>query len=390
MNSAKTGARTLPQFPQPGSVTGGVLSRLLGSRAHQNMKAAYRWLQHERSDRTRLPFRRKLGLWRRGFYAESAVLYNLRQSDAGDFLSDYARAARCANINSHEEFFRHKLVLRSFLLAMGFRQAATAALVFEGRILSDPLGERAQHIEPEELIRRLSATGRNYIVKPEDGAGGEDLYLLEGRGGQLVRRRGQEAAPLDLDSLLRHSASGRGRGRTTLIEEQLEQDAFWQRLFPDTANTIRLLTLWMPGEPAPFIARAVQRVGTSNTIPTDSWSDGGISVSIDLTSGTMGQGRSRSNMGKQPITHHPETGTPLTGGVLPGWNRIQDTVLRAAASLPFNRMAGWDVLVSTDGEPVIIEADGDCDIDLLQVHGGLLAEPRVRRFYQEVGAVGRA
>jgi hypothetical protein len=344
-------------------------------------------------NRTTLPVGRKLHLWRHGFYTESALLYNLPRNDPRDYLSDYRRVARCQAINSQNDFFRHKLVLRSFLRAMGFRQVRTEALVFEGRILSDPFGANAQHIEPEELIRRLSSSGRNYIVKPEDDAAGENLFLLEGREGQLVRRRGRETASFDIGSLLRSSEYGEGRGRTILIEEQLDQGAFWKRLFPESGNTLQLLTLWIPGEPAPFIARAVQRIGTADTVPTDSWSAGGISVLIELTSGSLGEGRVHPLKGRETsetlVTRHPDTGADITGTVVPGWDRVQDTVLRAAASLPFNPMAGWDVLVATDGDPVILAANGDCEINLLQVHGGLLAEPRVRRFYEEMGAIRR-
>jgi len=395
-NAARNGSRTLPQFPRPGSVTEGVFSRLLGPRIHQGLKTGYGWLKHEKNDRTSIPMSRKLQMWRHGFYAESAMLYDLPRNDPRNYLSDYARGARCGGINSHNDFFTHKLVLRSFLLAMGFRQPKTVALLFEGRVLSDPFGGEAQHIEPGELIRRLGASGRNFIVKPEDGPSGDDLFLLESRGGQLTRRRGRETTSFDIGSLLRQSEYGRGRGRMTLIEEQLEQGSFWQQLFPGTANSIRLLTLWIPGEPAPFIARAVQRIGTADTIPTDDWSGGGISAPIDLVSGTLGKGRrlnpspSGGGLAGQPLTHHPDTGIEIAGAVVPGWGRVQDTVLRAAASLPFNRMAGWDVLMATDGEPVITEADGNSDISLLQVHGGLLADPRVHRFYQELGALGRS
>jgi hypothetical protein len=66
---------------------------------------------------------------------------------------------------------------------------------------------------------------------------------------------------------------------------------------------------------------------------------------------------------------------------------VTDAVLRAAASVPFNRMAGWDILVDAEGVPVILEANGNSDVNLLQVHGGLLSEPRIRHFYEVVGVV---
>jgi hypothetical protein len=50
-------------------------------------------------------------------------------------------------------------------------------------------------------------------------------------------------------------------------------------------------------------------------------------------------------------------------------------------------MAGWDILVDAEGVPVILEANGNSDVNLLQVHGGLLQEPRIRQFYQKAGVV---
>ncbi len=393
--SERSRTNGLPYFPWTGSVAEApsVVRRLIGPRLYQNLKTGYGWLKHEKKTHSSLPLREKLGVWRRGFFAESATLYDLTHNDPRDYLSDYERAARCREINPHNEFFSHKLVLRSFLLAMNFRQAETVALLYEGKILSDPFGGTARQIEPEELEERLASTGRNYIVKPEDGAHGDGLFLLEQRGGKLVRRRGRETSPFDLTRLLRETGSDQPRPRMTFIEEQLEQGSFWDQLFPDSANTIRLLTFWMPGEPAPFIGRAVQRVGMPDTVPADNWSGGGISAPIDLHTGTLGEGRSGASKNGSALdnrlTHHPVSGAQIAGAVLPQWDEIRATVLRAAASLPFNRMAGWDVLVAADGAPVIIEANGDSDINLLQVHGGLLADPRIRRFYEVTAGVTR-
>jgi len=38
--------------------------------------------------------------------------------------------------------------------------------------------------------------------------------------------------------------------------------------------------------------------------------------------------------------------------------------------------------------PVILEANGNSDVNLLQVHGGLFAEPKIRRFYQAFAVLG--
>jgi hypothetical protein len=277
---------------------------------------------------------------------------------------------------------------------MGFRQAETLAYIHERRILAAPFSDEAAYISLDDLLPLLCRDNASYIVKPEDGWCGEDIFLLVQRNGAFVRRRGQQEEPFDFDAYMGELESRARREKRdpsgVLIERRLEQGAFWRGLFPDSANTLRLLTLWTPGEPAPFVARAVQRIGTADTVPTDNWSGGGISAPVDLASGMLGEGRMHPLKGtraEQRFTQHPDTGAQIAGAVLPGWSEVTDTVLRAAASVPFNRMAGWDILVDAEGVPVILEANGNSDVNLLQVHGGLLAEPRIRQFYQAFGVV---
>jgi hypothetical protein len=215
--------------------------------------------------------------------------------------------------------------------------------------------------------------------------------MLHYREADFWVQRGRQEDRFELeDFLTRLSYRKHGSARAILIERRLQQGDFWRGLFPDSANTLRIQTLWTPGEPAPFVARAVQRIGTADTVPTDNWSGGGISAPVELATGQLGEGRMHPLKGKrreQRFTHHPDTGAPIAGAVLPGWERVLDVVLRAAASVPFNRMAGWDVLVDREGEPVILEANGNSDVNLLQVHGGLLTDPRIRQFYQTVGVL---
>jgi hypothetical protein len=383
---------------QSGTVTAAL--RRADLRLYQTARSSYAWLKHERKARTGLPLGQKLEMWRRGFFAESATIYDLARNNPAEYLSDYQHFVRCGRINSWEGLYQRKLGLRSVLLAMGFRQAETMAYIHQRQILLSPFSDDARYVSSEQLLEHLRGNGEeaSYIVKPEDGWCGEDIILLSWRGGQFLRQRGSDVDVFDYDTYvgdLEQRARQEHRDSSgVLIERRLEQGAFWRGLFPGSANTIRLLTLWTPGEPAPFIARAVQRIGTADTVPTDNWSGGGISAPIERSSGRLGEGRMHplkgGRGGQQHFTHHPDTGAQITGAVLPGWAEITDTVLRVAASLPFNRMAGWDILVDAEGVPVILEANGNSDVNLLQVHGGLLSDPATRRFYESFGVVPRA
>ena len=335
-------------------------------------------------------------MWRRGFFAESAAIYDFPRNNPQQYLSDYQHFVRCSRINAWEGLYVRKLGLRSFLLAMGFRQAETTAYIHQRQILHRPFSEDAHFIPLEELLGLLQddPSGGGFIMKPEDGWCGEEIVLLTSRQGRVYRRRGRDEELFDFDRYMRAVEARAAREKRdpsgVLIERRLEQGEFWRGLFPDSANTLRLLTLWTPGEPAPFVARAVQRIGTADTVPTDNWSGGGISAPVELATGRLGEGRMHPLKGKraeQRFTEHPDTGAVIAGAELPGWQQVTDVVLRAAASVPFNRMAGWDVLVDAEGVPVILEANGNSDVNLLQVHGGLLAEPNTRRFYQRVGVI---
>jgi D-alanine-D-alanine ligase-like ATP-grasp enzyme len=82
------------------------------------------------------------------------------------------------------------------------------------------------------------------------------------------------------------------------------------------------------------------------------------------------------------FSRHPDTGAAIEGEVLPYWDTVCDTVLRATEALPFIRYSGWDIVVDDSGTPVIIEANNNTGVDLFQVHSGVLRDARVRRFYE--------
>jgi hypothetical protein len=312
--------------------------------------------------------------------AESASVYDLPRNDPADYVNDYVRRHRCRKINPVPALFDHKLLLRSILLQHGFPQAETVAFIAGGAIQMFPYGADRRWASPRDLESWLLRDGGRFVIKPESATRGTGVASIEAENGCLVRRRGGKSSPFVVPL----------GGSPKLVERTLCQDAFWSGLNPTCANSIRVLTMWTPGEPAPFVAAAVQRIGVEATAPTDNWSAGGICAPVDLETGRLGRGRMHPRKGRaaQPFyTHHPETGAPIEGAFLPSWAAVKDTVLRASVLVPLIRYAGWDVMVNDAGTPVIIEANNNSDVNLLQVHGGLLRRPEVRRFYEGYGVL---
>jgi hypothetical protein len=355
------------------------LTRALGPGRFEELHALW-WLARRSEWKAPLPLGFKLKVWRRGFYARHAAIYDPAGLARGEYVSDYARDYRCAKINPVPPLFNHKLILRRILADRGFAQPETVAMVAKGEIVADPLGA-GRRVSAAELEARMIADGGRYICKPQVGAFGSGVVLLEVRDGALVTRRGRTVRPFSL---------ARDARPVSLIERAIEQHPFWQALSPYSVNTLRMLTLWTPGDAEPFIGRVLQRVGTEATLPTDNWSGGGVCVPVDLETGRLGAGRVyrfESDREDRPYPRHPDTDAPIEGLVLPGWSRIKDVVLAAARSLPYANYIGWDVAVAPDGTPVFIEGNHNTGVKMMQAHGGLLVDPAIRRFYEVCGVV---
>jgi hypothetical protein len=174
----------------------------------------------------------------------------------------------------------------------------------------------------------------------------------------------------------------RSRSTVFLIQRRASQAQFWCDLYAGSLNTMRILTIWLDGDPAPFIAAAAQRIGNDASAPADNYSRGGVAASIDAATGRLGHAIG-SNAVQERLTHHPDTGSPITGRVIPNWGDIRAEVLRLAGALPFNCFVGWDIFVTADGRVAVCEINGSrVGVNILQLERGLLADERVRRYYE--------
>lgn len=375
---------TPPADASPAASGASLMRRRLTSLVSPGTRRALRSMQGLVSMdelRSAHPLSVKLRAWSRGFYVEHALMYGLDRIESGEYVSDVMRLTRCRDINPIPQLFSQKLLLRRVVADRGFRQPATVALVAPRDVIIDPIGADARHATLPDLAAELLARGGPYIVKPQDGMYGRGISRLEVRNGTLVLRRGESSRPLRVPQDLPPN---------TLIEGCAEQHAFWDGLFPGSVNTMRILTMWVPGDAAPFVGKAILRMGTRETIPTDNWDGGGVMATVDLATGRLGAGRVnpfRSAREDRPYTHHPDSGAAIEGAMLPHWERIVDTTLALARSLPMAYYVGWDVAVAPDGEPLFIEGNHNSGVRILQLDRGLLADPRVRRFYDACGVL---
>ncbi len=322
----------------------------------------------------RVPFAARLRMMRRGFLSESYVLYDLERNDSTLYLSDLSRFVRTFHINRSPHVLDDKFVFAVMLDSLQCRTAPLRALVGEGQFMSTDTGRRLDEAAVLELVARYG----ELVVKPRFGGGGGKIRFLRlDDAGLVVNNQGMAFA--DFVRLLRQEQH--------VVTDRIYQHEYASRVYSESTNTIRIVTMIDVDRGMPFIAAAVHRFGTSASFPVDNWSKGGISAAVDVETGALGAGATFP--GRYPTRvhqRHPDSGTEIAGIQVPHWREIREGILSLAARMPLdNPYVGWDVIVTTEGF-VVLEGNRYSDVNLLQVHRPLLADERTRAFFRKHGA----
>lgn len=375
---AQTAKKTWQAFrPTPGWFRAGawVIHRL--SWRLRLLEYALAGIEREATSTVRVPWRRKPWLWRHGFLSESDVLYGLRTRSHDDYLTDVERFVGSRTINiPYGILLDDKLLFDRLMEPFPDLKPRLFGVLDGPRILPAMGGEDSRS------LRALLQSEKRLAVKPAVGGGGRGFALLEACEDGTFLRNGK---PVEIGELERH---GRAAERL-MVTEHVEQHPEIAALYPHTVNTLRLLTM-QDETGAPFIARAVIRIGCAHSVPTDNWIQGGICAEVDLESGTLGEaagfpaGEDRMNW----CARHPESGQAIAGAEIPQWDRVRQGILRVADTMPYLPYVGWDLVVTPEGFK-IIEGNSYSGVNLFQIHGPLLRDPRVRAFFRRHRVVRR-
>jgi hypothetical protein len=330
---------------------------------HRDLKSAQRGA---------LPWRRRAWLLSHGFLSESDSLYHLEKNDPRDYVSDYARFHR-ANLNRWPHLFNDKLCFYWLLRDLGFPTPRIFATVEKGRAVG--LGPHADAPDLETILRRVGMC----VLKLRDGTNGRGVTFVEALPDGMFRVNG---AIQNTEALRQRIGDA-----SMLVSERMTQHEYAARIAPGSVNTFRLMTFTDADTGEAFVGRAVHRFGTKRSGVVDNASVGGLCAHIDIATGTIGEAEGvRSIYGDARLRTHPDTGIAFVGVEIPRWREVIDTVTRLANRLPENPYIGWDVLITPESF-TIIEGNATPDVNLVQVHGPLLTDPRIRRFYERYNVV---
>ncbi len=136
-----------------------------------------------------------------------------------------------------------------------------------------------------------------------------------------------------------------------VIEEVIIQHPDAARIYPDSLNCLRVVTLVNNGEA--HILYAVFKMGNNGHF-VDNLENGGLACHFDLDKGEIiGKGHTSALIN---YDEHPATGIKLVGYKLPFMDEVKEMVKKAALVLPGFRYVGWDVCLTPDG-PAIVEGN---------------------------------
>lgn len=170
-----------------------------------------------------------------------------------------------------------------------------------------------------------------------------------------------------------------------LLEEGLTQHPQFAAFNASSVNSLRVVTLLCADDVVRVMA-GVLRLGRNGKI-ADNFHHEGIAALVDIPTGivyTVGVDK-KGNC----YVVHPDSGKQIVGYVIPDWERVKRTVMKAAMIHPEVRYVGWDVTIKADGSIVLIEGNPGADPDITQVEDQIGKWPLYKDFIEEIEQANR-
>lgn len=209
------------------------------------------------------------------------------------------------------------------------------------REYADLLGRESidlRDVDDTELAAFL-ARHPKVLAKPNDGHGGGGIDL-------------HETGPGTDAAAFRAEVTGKGQ---SMIDEFIVQHPDMSALYPDSVNTVRLIT-FLDKEGVVHLLAAVLRIGNGAVI--DNFASGGMFTMLDERGVALYPGVDK-NSNVYPA--HPVTHTPIVGFQVPLYDQVVELAFALARRTPEAPYVGWDLAITPTG-PVVIEGNHNSSV----------------------------
>jgi len=306
------------------------------------------------SSHFKLPFWKKLKANLGGGYlADQYVLYDFDHNDKKEYISEF-------------DWYRSRYINEPFNKMLDNKVICTEVLSHYIKVPAIQLGKNGCHLIQylpdvatyNDVVPLLKRVGKSFL-KPISAGKGKGVHLLQYDNG-IIYIDEKTVTASELIQFLKKMPDW-------IMTEIIKQCDFSNNLYDKTTNTIRFITMKDPKTQKMKVFFAVQRIGTSKTIPVDNGSRGGLVSKINLETGELGVARSLHALDVHEV--HPDSKSPIKGAVIPNWTTIKAEVLELANQFPFMYFIAWDLLLTKDGV-CVIEANTSSGPNIIQLWGG--------------------
>ena len=147
-----------------------------------------------------------------------------------------------------------------------------------------------------------------------------------------------------------------------IVEEVIKQHPALAEFNSSTLNTVRINTL-LCADGTSRVLLAVSRFGRSGNV-VDNFHCGGVAAIVDVETGKIIS--TAIDRAHQSTAIHPDSQKEFLGFQFPEWEKVVDSVCRAAKLVPTLRHVGWDVAVTAEGNVEFVEGNSRPNFDVLQ------------------------
>jgi hypothetical protein len=225
----------------------------------------------------------------------------------------------------------------------------------------------SQLLHTRDELRAFLARAGHYPLfgKPMDGLqslGAVSLDDYDAVSGRLLTADGR-ALPLDafVEGLAKHYPAG------YVFQKRLSPHRDVRRICGDRLATVRLITILADGEP--ILLRSTWKIPAGGNVADNFWRKGNLLGQLEPDTGRVLRVLRGVGVGLEELTHHPDTGAPIQGMVVPNWRDVTRLAIEGARVVKDLPLIGWDI-ASVDGGAVMIELNHNPDFLLTQLADG--------------------
>lgn len=304
-----------------------------------------------------------------GFLADQYVLYDLKHNDKNEYLSEFDWY-RSRYINEPFDFAFNNKVICSEILKTYVRMPVNYFIKNKGYIYDFETGIKGE----DDILKCLDEKGELFL-KPFALGKGNGVHLIE-KDDDSIWLDKEKCTTEDFFEFLREKED-------YILCEYMAQHDYAKKLYSDTVNTIRMITMRDIHTHEFEVFYAVQRIGRKATIPVDNGSKGALISRIDIDTGILSEARCLNDL--KEYIKHPDSGSKIEGVKIPKWKKVQEEILEVCRKLPYMDFIAWDILVMKDGI-CVIEANTSSGVNILQLWGGQ-RQGKLGEFFKYFGVI---